>query len=254
MKKMLTFGALFVSAYISFMLLTLPAQWVVRFSPQIKALAPLKFDGIDGTIWQGKIAHLQYQNETISQLRWDFDGWSLLRLAPQMAIRFGDRQGLNGQGTIGWQGSLFAKQVTVNLPAQWALQKWPPPLPIPLTLSGHWQLKISEFRQGQLGCDALNGQLDWYDANVDTPAGKLALGEPRVTLQCQASLLQADWVQQSDAVNSEGKLTVKADGQYLFQGHLKPSSELPAQMQQALPLLGQPDNQGRYPLRYQGRW
>ena len=57
----------------------------------------------------------------------------------------------------------------------------------------------------------------------------------------------------SDAVQVLGKLELQANRQYLFQGTLKPGPELPDQMKQGLPFLGQPDGQGRFPLRYQGR-
>ena len=56
-----------------------------------------------------------------------------------------------------------------------------------------------------------------------------------------------------EAVQVLGKLELQANRQYLFQGTLKPGPELPDQMKQGLPFLGQPDSQGRFPLRYQGR-
>lgn len=55
-----------------------------------------KLEGVSGTLWNGQIARLQYASESVNQLRWDLNGWSLLRFAPEVAIRFGDRNGLNG--------------------------------------------------------------------------------------------------------------------------------------------------------------
>ncbi|MNI50191.1 Type II secretion system protein N [compost metagenome] len=63
----------------------------------------------------------------------------------------------------------------------------------------------------------------------------------------------AELKQGSEAVQVQGKLELQANRQYLFQGTLKPGPELPDQMKQGLPFLGQPDGQGRFPLRYQGR-
>jgi general secretion pathway protein N len=47
---------------------------------------------------------VQYASESLTQLRWDLDGWSLLRLAPEVSVRFGERSGLNGQGI--WVGTV----------------------------------------------------------------------------------------------------------------------------------------------------
>ncbi|MGL5496122.1 MAG: type II secretion system protein N, partial [Aeromonas sobria] len=126
-------------------------------------------------------------------------------------------------------------------------------LPIPLTVSGPLQLKVEQFAQGNPWCDNLYGNLDWYNASADTPAGKLDLADPEVKLTCLDSKLVAELKQGSDAVQTIGRLELQPNGQYLFQGTLKPGPELPEQMQQGLPFLGQPDSQGRFPLRYQGR-
>ena len=84
-------------------------------------------------------------------------------------------------------------------------------------------------------------------------AGKLDLADPELKLTCLDSKLVAELKQGSDAVQTMGRLELQPNGQYLFQGRLKPGPALPEQMQQGLPFLGQPDSQGRFPLRYQGR-
>jgi general secretion pathway protein N len=60
---------------------------------------------------------VQYASESLTQLRWDLDGWSLLRLAPEVSVRFGERSGLNGQGILGWNGAAFGRDITLNAPA-----------------------------------------------------------------------------------------------------------------------------------------
>ncbi|MGL4250347.1 MAG: type II secretion system protein N [Aeromonas sp.] len=254
MKKSILIACLFLAAYFFFLLATLPAALVVRHLPlpdQISNL--LKLEGVSGTLWSGQAARLQYASEAVSQLRWDFNGWSLLRFAPEVAIRFGERNGINGQGSIGWNGNLFARDLTLNAPAPWLLDRIPMRLPFPLTVTGQLQLKVEQFAQGAPWCDNLYGNLDWYNASADTPAGKLDLADPEVKLTCLDSKLVAELKQGSEAVQTSGRLELQPDGQYLFQGNLKPGPALPSQMQQGLPLLGQPDRQGRFPLRYQGR-
>lgn len=254
MKQRILTATLFLVAYLIFLLATLPAALVARYLPLPAQIANLlKLEGVSGTLWSGQIARLQYASESVNQLRWELNGWSLLRLAPEVSVRFGDRHGLNGQGVIGWQGSLFARDLTLNAPAPWLLARLPLRPPFPLTVAGQLQLKIDQFAQGAPWCDNLYGNLDWYDAIADTPAGKLTLADPEVKLTCLDSRVVAELKQDSNAVETQGRLELQANGQYLFQGSLKPGPDLPAQMQQGLPFLGQPDSQGRFPLRYQGR-
>ncbi|MFM4803930.1 GspN family type II secretion system protein ExeN [Aeromonas bivalvium] len=250
MKRKIWILVVFLLAWLGFLLISVPASLVARHLP----LPPMvKLEGVSGTLWQGEIARLQYASESLTRLRWDLDGWSLLRLAPEVAVRFGERSGLNGQGMIGWNGAAFGRDLTLNAPAPWVLARLPLRPPFPLTAAGQLQLKVDQFAQGQPWCDSLYGNLFWYGAEAQTPAGKLLLGDPEARLTCLDSTLKVDLKQGSEAVQVAGQLELKANRQYLFQGTLKPGPELPDQMKQGLPFLGQPDGQGRFPLRYQGR-
>ncbi|ATP89486.1 GspN family type II secretion system protein ExeN [Aeromonas caviae] len=251
MKRKIVIASLFLLAYLGFLLAQLPASLVVRHLPLPPNL--VRLEGVSGTLWSGQAARVQYASESLTQLRWDLDGWSLLRLAPEVSVRFGERSGLNGQGILGWNGAAFGRDITLNAPALWVLERVPMRPPFPLTAAGQLQLKIDQFAQGNPWCDNLYGDLHWYDAQADTPAGKLTLGDPEITLTCLDSRLVAEIKQGSEAVQVLGKLELQANRQYLFQGTLKPGPELPDQMKQGLPFLGQPDGQGRFPLRYQGR-
>ncbi|TMX07292.1 type II secretion system protein N [Aeromonas salmonicida subsp. achromogenes] len=247
MKKKVLIAALFLVAYLGFLLVKLPATLVVRHLPLPPNLVQL--EGVSGTLWSGQVARLQYASESLTQLRWELNGWSLLRFAPEVFLRFGDRSGLNGQGVVGWNGAAFGRDITLNVPAPWVLDRVPMRLPFPLTVAGQLQLKVDQFAQGNPWCDNLYGNLYWYGADADTSAGKLPLGDPEIKLTCIDSRLVAELKQSSEAVQVMGKLELQANRQ----GSLKPGPELPEEMKQGLPFLGQPDGQGRFPLRYQGR-
>lgn len=251
MKQRILMAALFLAAYLVFLLTMLPASLVVRYLP----LPPnqLRLEGVSGTLWSGQAARLQYASESLSQLRWELNGWSLLRLAPEVSLRVGERGGLNGQGVIGWNGAAFGRDITLNVPAPWLLARLPVRLPFPLAATGQVQLKVDQFAQGTPWCDELYGNLYWYGAEADTPAGKLVLGDPEVKLTCLDSRLVAELKQASEAGQVQGKLELQPSRQYLFQGNFKPGPALPDQMKQGLSFLGQPDGQGRFPLRHQGR-
>ena len=84
MKKRILIASLFLVAYLVFLLATLPAALVARYLPLPANVANLlKLEGVSGTLWSGQIARLQYASESVNQLRWDLNGWSLLRFAPE---------------------------------------------------------------------------------------------------------------------------------------------------------------------------
>ena len=91
MKQKVLIAVLFLTVYLMFLLARLPATLVVRHLPLPPNLVQL--EGVSGTHWSGQIARLQYASESLTQLRWELDGWSLLRLAPEVSVRFGDRAG-----------------------------------------------------------------------------------------------------------------------------------------------------------------
>jgi general secretion pathway protein N len=174
MKKRILIASLFLVAYLVFLLATLPAALVARYLPLPANVANLlKQEGVSGTLWNGQIARLQYASESVNQLRWDLNGWSLLRFAPEVAIRFGDRNGLNGQGVVGSNGADFGRELTLNAPAPWLLSRVSMRLPIPLTVTGQL-LKVEQFAQGNPWC-----------ANMDSKVlavGTDAVREPRALL------------------------------------------------------------------------
>jgi hypothetical protein len=115
MKRKIVIASLFLLAYLGFLLAQLPASLVVRHLPLPPNL--VRLEGVSGTLWSGQAARVQYASESLTQLRWDLDGWSLLRLAPEVSVRFGERSGLNGQGILGWNGAAFGRDITLNAPA-----------------------------------------------------------------------------------------------------------------------------------------
>ncbi len=253
MKKRILIASLFLAAYLVFLLTTLPAALVARHLPLPANIANLlKLEGVSGTLWNGQIARLQYASESVNQLRWDLNGWSLLRFAPEVAIRFGDRNGLNGQGVVGWNGAAFGRDLTLNALAPWLLSRVPMRLPIPITISGQLQLKVEQFAQGNPWCDNLYGNLDWYNASADTPAGKLDLADPELKLTCLDSRLVAELKQGSDAVQTMGRLELQPNGQYLFQGTLKPARHCHRRCSKGSPSSASPTVRAASPCAIRG--
>ena len=248
MKQRVLIAVLFLAAYLVFLLAKLPASLVVRYLP----LPPLvQLEGVSGTLWSGQVARLQYASESLTQLRWELNGWSLLRFALRCPCALASAAASTGRGSGLERRRLWPRHHPQRA-GPWLLARVPMQLPVPVTVAGQLQLKLDQVAQGNPWCDNLYGNLYWYGADADTPR-QAGVGDPEIKLTCIDSRLVAELKQGSEAVQVQGKLELQANRQYLFQGTLKPGPELPEQMKQGLPFLGQPDGQGRFPLRYQGR-
>ncbi|MGL5947603.1 MAG: type II secretion system protein N [Aeromonas sp.] len=252
MRNKVIIALVFSFAFAFFLLLQVPANLALRALPAQYARS-LKIEGVSGTLWQGQASRVQYGKEVLAPLSWDLNGWSLLRAAPSAAIKFGSRNTINGQGIVGWNNGFTAEEFTLNMPAAELLRRLAKSLPFPLTVGGQTQLKLHQFVQAKPWCQQLDGKLNWYNATFSGPMGEVALADPTITLSCPEGKVIAEIKQQSDAMALTGRFTLETDGMYLFQGQLKAGKSLPAAVEKALSMLGQPDAQGRFPLRYQGK-
>ena len=62
-----------VSSYLLFMLLLTPASWWLK----LVAVPPqLQLGAVSGTLWQGQVAGLSYQQLQLDRLSWRLKGWS----------------------------------------------------------------------------------------------------------------------------------------------------------------------------------
>lgn len=80
-KRILAGSLLFIVAWLIFMLVSLPANFVVNRIPGLEqnlASAGLNLVAVDGTVWKGR-TQLRYQGLD-GILAWDIDAWGLLRM------------------------------------------------------------------------------------------------------------------------------------------------------------------------------
>ncbi len=206
---------------------------------------------MSGTLWSGQVARLQYASESLTQLRWELNGWSLLRLPLKCPCALASAAASTGRG--GWleRRRLWPRHHPQRA-GPWLLARVPMQLPVPVTVAGQLQLKLDQVAQGSPWCDNLYGNLYWYGADADTPPASWCWG---IRDQADLHRLPAGGRAQAGLGGGAGARQAGAAGQspVPVQGTLKPGPELPEQMKQGLPFLGQPDGQGRFPLRYQGR-
>lgn len=237
-----------VSSYLLFMLLLTPASWWLKLVP---VPPQLQLGAVSGTLWQGQVAGLSYQQLQLDRLSWRLNGWSLFRAKLQFALKSGSAQRadlpfFSGNVSYGFSGAAMDNAL-LKLPVAAVVPMLP--LPLPVQASGELVLDIAQYRQGQPWCQTLSGSASWQDARLQTPTGTwLELQSLFGELSCADGTV----VLTTDGGNLLGldiKAVINAE-QLLVNGSLKPDASMPQEVHQAMQFLGKPDAQGRYPIRF----
>ncbi|MFN3709834.1 MAG: type II secretion system protein N [Alishewanella aestuarii] len=249
MKQHWPLAALGLVAYLLFMLVLTPAAWwlkLVSLPPQ------LQLGQVTGTLWQGKVQQLRFQQLQLNELNWQLNPWSLLRLRLDLALQSGSVQ-QNQQPYL--QARVWATPAGISVHS--SLIKLPVPLllpllqlPMPVQAGGELVLDIQRLTLQSGRCQTLAGQLSWFDASLQPPTGTwLQLQQFTARLECdqQQPVLITD---PANILALDVRATVNAAGKLQVSGTLKPAAELPAEVHQAMQFVGAPDAEGRYRLNF----
>lgn len=228
-----------------FLLVALPAQHLLGWFGGARIAA----QGVAGSLWSGRAERLAIDGLAFGPLVWKWRPQSLLagRIEFQCFVQ-SERGGGELRLGRGLGGALAARAVQLTLPASTLGRQ----LRIPLvTLAGDFQVDIAELVSDAGRITSLDGRIVWQDAQVLQP-NPLPLG----TLTAQLALREGNVVgtlgDQGGPLELGGEIALAADRTYRLDALLKPRGAADPQLRQALGLLGNPDAQGRYRLRYSG--
>ncbi|HEY9040971.1 MAG TPA: type II secretion system protein N, partial [Rheinheimera sp.] len=145
-----------VISYLLFTLFLTPASWWFKLVP---LPAQVQLGGISGTLWQGNIAGVQYQNLQLTDVQWRMNGWQLFTGKLQFALQSGSAKNpqqpyFKGTASYGFNGAALTDGL-VKLPVAQLIPMLP--LPLPVQASGELVLDIPSFQQGQPRCKLLSG-------------------------------------------------------------------------------------------------
>lgn len=235
-------------AYLFFMLYLLPASWLLHW---VGVPNNVRLGQIQGTLWQGSAMVAQYQNLQFQQLRWRVNGWSILRLAPEINITagsIGEREQPFATANVAYSFSgLNIEQALLRIPVSQLLPLLE--LPLPVAATGELMVEVQDFQQGKPWCGSLTGNASWLDARLQPPTGTwLELSSIVADLRCE----QGSPVLITDGNNSLGLAVTAAivNNRLTVNGTLKPEASLPQEVHQAMQFVGRPDAQGRYTIRF----
>ncbi|MGF1698083.1 type II secretion system protein N [Vibrio lamellibrachiae] len=259
MKRIIVIALLIVLTLTVSLVAHMPARFALQYIPMPRALV---IQSVQGTVWQGSVQQVSWQGTSLGQVHWNINPSQLLLGKAQAEVRFG--QGsvmeLRGRGVIGYSFSgAYAKETIASLPAQFAVEQLN--LPLPLDLEGQLEVSLTELAITELDkpmpyCQKGLGSMVWSGNKAFTPIAELDLGPVVVNITCQDNVISLNGDQGSEQVTAEfeAKLEVSANGQHQYQasGWFKPEAAFPANLSSQLKWLGNPNNQGRYPLDFKG--
>ncbi len=242
---------LFLLSYLFFLLVTLPASLVLTQLPLPQSISLMN---IRGTLWQGEIGELHWQDLSLRQVHWNILFSRLWLGMPSVAVSIHDPDTLVANADIGWRGSWQINELALSIPAT-ALQQQLP-YPLPAQVEGTLHLNIGQLRFDTAQCLALaDAKAEWQSASLQTPAGELPLNSVHASLHCpRHDTLELNANQQSAALQSQLTLRLNSAGTYQLQTTLTPGGELSDDIRASLEWLGTKDDLGRIRIKNDGRW
>lgn len=245
MGKKFGFSAVFIGAYLVFVIAMVPANWLLD---QVKLPNNLVLNDVSGSIWHARIKTVMVDDIVVSNVESRLSPFSVLLFNPTLDVSFGDEL-LNGP-----EGVLTVSQLTsevrvddanILVPANIIATR----LNLPIDVQAHEDIRLAvgQFSMGQPVCGVLQGQIEWENAAVTALDEKIALGKLTANLSCEKGELVATVVPNNE-LGLSYRAIVKKGGKLSGNGFIKPGEKFPRQLQDALAFIGKPDKQGRYHL------
>jgi len=247
LKRSGPFILLGIVAFLLFAVFTLPARVALGwFTP-----AQASFEGVSGSIWQGRAQVLQWENWPLGSIEWTVHPLALISARVRADVSLKRIDGFaRGIVTIWPSGRLKLTGLTASLPLN-AL-----PSGFPAGWGGTLNLKFADLVMEQGWPIQASGQLDAL--GISGPASRpvnfgsyrldFAAAEPPTTQQPLIGAL----TDTGGPLQVSGALQLLADRSYVIEGLVAPRAEASPEMTSTLEFLGPADQEGRRPFSLAG--
>ncbi|MBB1390343.1 type II secretion system protein N [Shewanella sp. SG44-6] len=238
-----------VIIYLVFLLVYLPANWLVSIAPLPNNVA---ISGAEGSLWQGQASLVTIDQRQIEQVSWQLSPWGLLVGKADIDFKIGNRATpVSGKGSISWSFSgLRANNIRFDLPDSFLLAG--ARLPFKTQIDGDVSLMVEILEQGKPWCEQLSGKLFLNNTNVKNQYGVYPLGNISLGLSCLDGQLKIATDETQNVLGLTGSAILGESNLVKVSAKIKPTDAQPKDLREALSFLGRQDSQGYYPINYQG--
>ncbi|AZG34456.1 MAG: type II secretion system protein N [Shewanella psychromarinicola] len=238
-----------VIIYMMFLLVYLPANWLVSIAPLPNNMV---ISGAEGTLWQGKAALITIDQRQIERVSWTLSPWGLFVGQANIDFNVGNRATpVSGKGSLSWSLSgMSAKNIRLDLQDSFILAG--ARLPFKTQIDGDVSIMVEVLKQGKPWCEQLHGKLFVNHTNVKNQFGVYPLGNITLGLSCLDGQLQLATDETQNVLGLTGTAILGESNLVKVSAKIKPTDAQPKDLREALPFLGRQDTQGYYPINYQG--
>ncbi|MFN2308947.1 MAG: type II secretion system protein N [Gammaproteobacteria bacterium] len=231
--------------FLIFLVSTLPARHVLGWLGG----AQLAVQDVEGTPWRGRLQRLAFERTQFGPVVWQLRLPPLLtgRLEYQLFVQSG-----RGGGELRAGRALFGAPYIHD--AQLSLSAAEVARQLRLTLvglGGDFLVDVDTLRLTGAWPSALRGELRWQDALLLSPQ-PLGLGNLHMQLDLREGQVVGSLGDAGGPLELAGEFILAPDRSYRLDALLQARAGAAAPLREALSLLGKPDAQGRYRLRYSG--
>ncbi len=242
MKSVWRAVAVGAAAYLAFLLVNIPAAWVID---RLAGRAPqVQLSGVGGTLWSGRASQLRVDAVTLGDVRWRWHPFALLagRLEYGLSGRWGESPVMLSAGK-GLFGGAYLSDVSVAAPAR----NWIGALHLPAEASGELTLALDRVRFTQGGAiPALRGTARWAPAVLAAPVA-LELGRVDLELTPDGDLTRGKVTAQGGVLRVDGNLELDPSGEYRLDAAMTPTGQISDDIRAGLDAVAE-FHDGRYRL------
>lgn len=247
----LRYGLFFLIVYLVFLIATLPAAQIYRWSGG--GGSGVQLYGIEGTLWRGRAQALRIGTLSLDEPAWTFRPWVLLLGRTEFRVSAGlgggSVQSIAGRSL---RGALYARDLQLSaVPVNTLATLGGAP---DMGLTGRINAGIDSLRVGGGELRELDGKVEANALGLGPPVD-IALGGLTLQLETDRRENRIRGILQDNGgpLQAEGSLTLQPAGEYQFVGRISARGAAAGNLAQALNMLGRPGPDGRIAINRSGR-
>lgn len=246
MFKPWKFILFFLLCLVLALLINLPIQQVLA---QVKLPASVRLNGIDGTLFEGRVEAVTVNEFPLRGIRYRFMP-SCLPLLKLCYLADYDQ----GRVQLAYDlvnGDSEISDSRVEYPAAELLSRMAVALPV--KPSGSLVLEIDDLSMLENRPAAVNGRLLWRDLGVNQDDIQINIGDYQVAFSGGTERYDIVFSDLDATLDLSGDGSITAEGQYQVDVRVAAESTMDAQVRTVLELIGKRSSPNKYRIEQQGR-